>query len=133
MENQRYFKWKYNCKDKVEQTKAGPTCIESVIRFSKEFKDNVHVDLVDKLGKNPELTVECLRSCFSSYTSQQHFSRHTKREGCTSVSASQPMKKQRRADVPVFRFKENCLFVGSCIKWRKTRSIQTAGGKHCFA
>ena len=78
MENQRYFKWKYNCEDKVEQTKAGPTCIESGIRFSKEYKDNVHVDLVDKLGKNPELTVECLRSCFSTYTSQQHLSRQRK-------------------------------------------------------
>ena len=53
MENQCYVKWKYNCDDKGELTEAGPACIESVIR--KEYKDNVHVDLVDRLGKNPEL------------------------------------------------------------------------------
>ena len=121
MEKQHYFKWKYNCDDKVEQTKAGPTCIGSVIRFSKEYKDNVHVDLVDKLGKNPELTVECFRSCFSTYTSQQNLSRHRKREGCTRVSASQPMKKQYRADVPVFQFKENCLFCGELYQTEKDK------------
>ena len=91
MENQCYFKWKYRCDDKGELTKAGPARIASVIR--KEYKGNVHVDLVDRLGKNPELTIECHRSCASTYTSQQHLSRHKKREGCTSVSASQPLKK----------------------------------------
>ena len=58
-----HFKWKYNCDDKGELTKAGPARIESVMRFSKEHNDNVHVDLVDRLGKNPELTIECHRSC----------------------------------------------------------------------
>ena len=121
MENQCYFKWKYNCDDKGELTRAGPACIESVIRFSKEYKDNVHVDLVDRLEKNPELTIECHRSFVSTYTSQQHLSRHRKREGCTSVSASQPLKKQRRSDVPVFRFKENCLFCGELCQMEKDK------------
>ena len=87
MENQCYFKWKYNCDDKGELTKAGPARMESVIRFSKEHKDNVHVDLVDRLGKNPEVTIGCHRGCVSTYTSQHHLSRHKKREGCSSVSA----------------------------------------------
>ena len=104
MENQGYFKWKSNCDDKGVMTKAGPARIESVIRFSKEYKDNGHVDLVDRLGKNPELTIECHRSCVATYTSQQHLSRYKKREGCASVSASQPLKKQRCSDVPVFQF-----------------------------
>ena len=121
MENQCYFKWKYNCDDKGELTRAGPARIESVIRFSKEYKDNVHVDLVDRLEKNPELTIEYHRSCVSTYTSQQHLSRHRKREGCTSVSASQPLKKQRRSDVPVFRFKENCLFCGELCQMEKDK------------
>ena len=115
------FKWKYNCVDKGELTKAGPARIESVIRFSKEYKDNVHVDLVDRSEKNPELTIECHRSCVSTYTSQQHLSRHKKREGCASVSASQPLKKQRRSDVPVFRFKENCLFCGELCEIEKDK------------
>ena len=105
MENQCYFKWKYNSDDKGELTKAGPA------RISKEYKDNVHVDLIDRLGKNPELIIECHRRYVSTYTSQQHLRRHKKREGCASVSASQPLKKQRRSDVPVFRFKENSLFL----------------------
>ena len=121
MENQCYFKWKYNCDDKGELTRAGPARIESVVRFSKEYKDNVHVDLVDRLEKNPELTIECHRSCVSTYNSQQHLSRHRKREGCTSLSASQPLKKQRRSDVPVFRFKENCLFCGELCKMEKNK------------
>ena len=121
MENQCYFKWKYNCVDKGELTKAGPARIESVIRFSKEYKDNVHVDLVDRLEKNPELTIECHRSCVSTYTSQQHLSRHKKREGCTSVSAGEPLIKQRRSDVPVFRFKENCLFCGELCEIEKDK------------
>ena len=50
------FKWKYNCVDKGELTKAGPARIESVIRFSKEYKDNVHVDLVDRLGNKESTT-----------------------------------------------------------------------------
>ena len=66
MENQCYFKWKYNCDDKGELTKAGPARIESVI--SKEYKDNVHFDLVDRSGKNPKLTIECHRSCVSTNT-----------------------------------------------------------------
>ena len=132
---------KYNCDDKSELTKAGPTRIESVIRFSKEYKDNVHVDLVDILGKNPELTIECHRSCVSTYTSQQHLSRHKKREGC----ASQPLKKQRRSDVPVIRFKENCLFCGEVCeiekdkkhpdRWKKAVLCRTAyavPGKKAF-
>ena len=64
-----------------------------VIGFWKEYKDNVHVDLLNRLGKNPELTIECHRSCLSTFTSQQHLSRHRKREGCNTVSASQPLKK----------------------------------------
>lgn len=56
MKNQCYFKWKYNCDNKGELMKAGPARIKSVIRFSKEYKDNVNVYLVDRLGRNPELT-----------------------------------------------------------------------------
>ena len=77
-------KWKYNCDDKGELM-SGPARIQSVIRFSIESKDNVHVDLVDRLGKNSKLTIKCHRNCVSTYTSQQRLSRNKKREGCRPV------------------------------------------------
>lgn len=47
--------------------KVGFVCIELVIRFLKEYKDNVYVDLVDRLEKNLELIIECYRSCVFIY------------------------------------------------------------------
>ena len=40
-------KWKFNCDDKGELTMAGPARMESIIRFSKGYKDNSHVDLIN--------------------------------------------------------------------------------------
>jgi hypothetical protein len=120
MEKQCFFNWKYDCGDKGDLTKAGPDRIRTIVKFSKEYKDNIHVDLVDRLGRNPELTIECHRSCVSTYTSQQHLNRYKKRI-CPSVSASQPSKRQCRSDVSVFSFKENCLFCGDWCEIEKDK------------
>jgi hypothetical protein len=87
MEKQCFFNWKYDCGDKGDLTKAGPDRIRTIVMFSKEYKDNIHVDLVDKLGRNPELTIDCHRSCVSTHTSQQHLNRYKKRRQHFSKSA----------------------------------------------
>lgn len=104
MENQCFFTWKYNCDDKGELTEAGQARIKTVIRFSKEYKDDIHIELEEKLQSNPELALKCHRSCESAYTSSQHLSRHKKRVGTFDEKAAKPPKRQRRSDVSNFRF-----------------------------
>lgn len=138
MENPCIFNGKFNCDDKSDLTKAGPVRIKTVIGFSKEYNDNIHIELEEKLGENPELTIDCHRCCVSTYTSQQHLKRHKKRESSSSASASQPIKK-RRSSIPSFRFQDQCLFCGDACdlskdkkhpdRWRKAVLCRTAGEK----
>ena len=81
MANSFIFKWKFNCDCRnYDLTKAGAARIVTVIKFSKEYKDDMHFDLEEALAGNPELTIDCHRSCVSTYTSKLHFSRQKKRQ-----------------------------------------------------
>ena len=77
MANPCIYKWKFNRDGRnYDLTKAGAARIATVIKFSKEYKDDMHVDLVG----NQELTIDCHRTCISTYTSKLHLSRQKKRQ-----------------------------------------------------
>ena len=112
MENQCFFKWKFNCEDDRELSKASVARIQSIIEFSKEYKDNIHVTLEEELKKNQEFTLKYHRSCVLSYTSKHHLNRHKKRESSSNIVSSKPPKRLRRSEVTAFSLRDNCLFCG---------------------
>ncbi|EDO50031.1 predicted protein [Nematostella vectensis] len=139
MANKCFFDWKFHCDGKGVLGKAGPARIESIIKFSKDYNDDIHVTLAEQLKRNSLLTIQCHRDCVSTYTSKQHLDRHKKRQGggtSTSEAASQPVQKRRRSDVPAFSFKEHCLFCGELCeikrnkkhpdRWKKAALCRTA-------
>lgn len=116
MANPCIFKWKFDCDGRnYDLTKAGADRIATIIKFSKEYQDDMHVKLEETLAGNPELTIDCHRSCVSTYTSKLQLSRQKKRQSASVNdlgTPSQPSKKHCRSQVPTFKFKENCLFCG---------------------
>ena len=91
-------------------TEAGPTRIETIIRFSKQYNDHLHTDLEKNSGTPAGRKIHCHRSCVSTYTSQQHLKRHQKRK--STVQIENNLKKKRRSNLPSFRFDEQCIFCG---------------------
>lgn len=111
-----YFNWKFNCHLKKEALiQAGPVRIENIIKCSKIYGDEKHVDLQNILEKNNELTLKCHKSCVSAYTSKTHTQRH-KRQGVKEKEASIPQKITRRSTSgETFNFLLHCLYCGeSC-------------------
>ena len=124
MANPCIFKWKFNCDGRdYDLTKVGAARIATVIKFSKEYQDGMHVDLEEALAGNPELAIDCHRNCVSTYTSKLHLSRQKKRQSSSSDpgTSSQPSKKHCRSQVPAFKFKENCLFCGELCELEKDK------------
>jgi len=58
-ENQCIFKGKFHCDDKGDLMKAGPARIQTIIKFSKEYKDDIHITHAEKLSDDPSLYIEC--------------------------------------------------------------------------
>ena len=115
MASRRLFKSKFNCED-GNLTIAGPARIQTIVKFSKEYKDDFYLTLEEKLRDNPNVTIGCHRNCVSTYTSKERLNRHRKRESSVAESdPSQPLIKERRSTVQGFSFKEQCIFCGeSC-------------------
>lgn len=72
----------------------------------------MHVDLEEALAGNPEFTIDCHRSCVSTYSSKLHLSRQKKRQSSANdrQTPSQPSKKYSRSHLLTFKLKENYLF-----------------------
>ena len=143
MENLCIFKWKFHCDQKKDLTEAGPTRIETIICFSKQYNDHLHTDLEKNSGTPAGRKIYCHRSCVSTYTSQQHLKRHQKRK--STVQIENNLKKKRRSNLPSFRFDEQCIFCrDECNlskdkkhpdRWRKAMLFRTAcasPGKKAF-
>ena len=130
------FKWKFNCDGRnYDLRKAGAARIATVIKFSKEYKDDMHVDQEEALVGNSELSIDCHRSCMSTYTSKLHLSRQKKCQSSADDlgTPSQPSKKHCQSQVPIFKFRQRtACFAESCVNWRKTRSTPVDGKEqHC--
>ena len=126
MANPCIFKWKFNRNGRnYDLAKAGAARIATVIKFSKEYRDNMHVDLEEELASNLELTIDCHRNRISTYTSKLHLSCQKKCQSSTNDlgTPSQPSKKHCQSQVPTFKFRQRtACFVESCVNWRKARS-----------
>ena len=66
-ENQCIFKGKFHCDDKGDLMKPGPARIQTIIKFSKEYKDDIHITHAEKLSDDPSLYIVSLY-CVSLYT-----------------------------------------------------------------
>lgn len=51
-----FFKSKVNCEDDGNLTKAEALKIQTIIRFSKEYNDDISITLEEKLKENQDLT-----------------------------------------------------------------------------
>lgn len=95
MANPCIFMWKFDCDGRnYDLTKAGTAHIATIIEFSKEYQDDMHVKLEETLAGNPELTINCHSSCVSTYTSKLHLSCQKKRQSSVNdlETPSQPRK-----------------------------------------
>ena len=75
MDNEFFFKWKFNC-DNSDLREVGPARIETIIKYNKEYEDGAHTELEAKLKDDSNLKLKC--HCVSSYTSAEHLKRHKK-------------------------------------------------------
>ena len=50
---------------------AGPARIQTIVKFSKEYKDDFYLTLEEILRDNPNVTIPCHRNCVSTYTSKE--------------------------------------------------------------
>ena len=91
-----FFKSRFNCED-GNLTTAGPARIQTIVKFSKEYKDDFYLTLEEKLRDNPNVKIGCHRNCVSTYTSKERLNRHRKRESCAAESdPSQPPIKPKK-------------------------------------
>ena len=74
-----FFKSRFNCED-GNLTTAGPARIQTIVKFSKEYKDDFYLTLEEKLRDNPNVTIGCHRNCVSTYTSKERLNRHKKKK-----------------------------------------------------
>ena len=67
-----FFKDVFGCEKGSEKlTTAGKVRIETIIKCSRTYEDDIHVGLETKLEQDPSPTIQCHRDCVSKYTSQQ--------------------------------------------------------------
>lgn len=89
-----FFKFKFGCDCGDEDLRsAGSARINTIIKCSKQYGDDLHVVLQEKLDLNSDLIIKCHRNCVSTYVSQQQVNRHLKRQGITPKKSESIPKK----------------------------------------
>lgn len=140
------FEWKFNCTSLHKLQEAGPSRIKTILKFSKDYGDDLHIEIERQLEENPDCFVKCHKNCVSTYTSTEHLRRHRKREADNSATDNrEPPKSRRRSGAPLFDFKKHCLFCGDACeverdrkhpnRWRNSvlcRTAQANPGKKTF-
>ena len=91
--------------------------INKLIQCSKERGDIIHIELQTILDSQGELaSVECHKTCYCTYTSNNNVTKHIarKQKQGFSVSESEPQTTRvRRSELPTFQFNKHCLICGS--------------------
>ena len=63
---QCYFNWKFDCSKKKERLVCAKTVrINNIIRCSKVYGDEKHLELQGKLYRDEDFTLKCHKSCVS--------------------------------------------------------------------
>ena len=115
-----FFEFKYNCSEfKEEYIHLGSARINSVIEYSKIYEDGKYEYLEKNISKD-NFSIQCHKSCVSTYTSTVHKKRlyktrlQEKRKQVECVAG--PSKRIRVITGKIFSFKEHCVFCGEdCI------------------
>lgn len=124
----------FNCSKDESLITSGVQRIKNIISASKRRGDTIHIDLERQIDSNPNLTVQCHKSCVSTYTSSHHISRmDAEQQNFLDDESNQPPCK-RRSTMPSFIFKKHCLFCGDeCVpcdpkhpdRWRVVYQCRT--------
>ena len=110
MEVKCLFKFRYGseCDDSQPcSSNKGRARIDSIIKASKIYLDDLHVGLEQNLTDNEQLTIHYHKNCVSRYTSSSNTSRYTKERPVSKP----PAKKLRRSNTS-FDFFSQCLYCG---------------------
>ena len=94
--------------------------IQNVILKSRTvYKDNKHLELQEKLDKDPNLTLYSHKNCISRYTSSEMISRF-KRKAHQADLPMQPLKRTRSSKhETAFEFNLHCIFCGNLCNLEK--------------
>lgn len=104
----------FNCSKTGPTITAGTQRINSIINASKCRGDNLYMDLdlERQIQEDSGFTLQCHKSCVSTYTSKTHISRATKRHATSDdkrSSSEPPLLRRRSTD---FDFKSHCFICG---------------------
>lgn len=109
-----FFKWKYMCDCKEEKLiESGRSRIESIIKCSKIYHDEVHQQLENSLEVSTDFTLKCHKSCVSTYTSTTQIQRHIKRKQKAEGPSVITPKRTILSCASTFSFQDHCLFCGA--------------------
>ena len=88
--------------------------VRSIIAASKQRGDKLHtdLDLEIRLENNPELTVQCHKSCVSSYTSKVHILRSLRKLNIHNQESTESLPLPSRYRSTLFDFRLQCLICG---------------------
>ena len=125
---------------------AGPDRVRKIIQSSKLRGEHIHENLEKNLHDNENYSVQCHRSCVSTYTSKSHINRRRSKDHTDSSIEALNMlnpKRARRSVTARFEFQKNCLICGEeCSldpdprnpsRWKRVVRCRTADqGKHDF-
>ncbi len=103
----------FKCSHKKEKlSTAGPKRITTIIRYSKDYDDEIHSWLQTQLDSDSNYSVQCHRSCVSTYTSPLHRKRSLlgKRSAHDDSQLPQTSKCLRRSVECSFNFEKHCIF-----------------------
>lgn len=110
MEGKCIFKFRYGseCDDsKPCSSNKGRARIDSIIKASKIYRDDLHFGLEKQIAGNEHLTIHYHKNCVSRYSSSSNTSRHIKEN-----PVSNPPAKKLRRTTTSFDFLSQCLYCG---------------------
>ena len=113
----------------TELVKAGPQGVQTIIKCSRKYDDNLYHELETNIENDSEFSIFTHRSCASTYTSQTHINRFLKRKGdATDCTVASPMKRL----TPKFNFQTHCLFCGELCTLKKIQNTQIVCARHIY-
>ena len=91
-------------KQKLSRSQPDGARLCNIIDASVQYGDSLHFDLQEQLDANENLQVSYHRSCITWYLT--HAPESETGERCS------PVKRKRRSAIPLFKFREHCIYCG---------------------
>lgn len=100
-------------KEKLSRSQPDGARLRNIIDASIRYGDLLHVTLQEKLDSNENTQVYYHRHCISTYLTCAPSTSQSVDVQCP------PHKRIRRSDIPVFKFREHCLYCGKICEVEK--------------